>query len=276
MLDKVQQANATFPPQKIVAYGVPKIGKTTFASTFERPILIQIEDGASAIDMPTFPRVTSFDAPDHEDTVIGAIKALHGDHNYKTVVVDSLDWLEPLIWQSVCSHYEVNSIEEVMKGYGKGYVEAKKWWSRCMQGLDSLRLNKGMDVVLLAHSEIKRYDPPDGEAYDRYQMRLHKGALGMWTDWADLYLFLTYQMTLKKEDAGFNKERSRGIGTGNRIIHTVESPAFGAGNRWGLPDEILIQKGTKDDPYSPWNTFHEALTAATNGKYQHGGNNDDR
>jgi hypothetical protein len=244
VLDKVTKANSVFPPQKIVCYGVPKIGKTTFGATFERPILLQIEDGASAIDIPATPKITSYDDEDHENTVVAALNALHGDHDYKTLVVDSLDWLEPLIWQSVCKNYNVESIEEVLKGYGKGYTEANRWWSSFMSGLDSLRVNKGMDIVLLAHSEIKKFTPPDADQYDRYQMRF------------------------KKEDLGFDKARSRGTASGNRIIHTAdEDPAFNAGNRWGLPEEIIVPKGDRTDPYAPWDSFHDALETATDGKY---------
>ena len=48
-----------FPPQKILIYGVPGVGKTTFASTFPSPILLRAEDGAAALDIPTFPALVT-------------------------------------------------------------------------------------------------------------------------------------------------------------------------------------------------------------------------
>jgi hypothetical protein len=33
-----------------------------------------------------------------------------------------------------------------------------------------------MTIICLAHAEIKRFDAPDTEAYDRYQIKLHKRA----------------------------------------------------------------------------------------------------
>ena len=95
-LDAIQPANKHWQPQKILIYSVQGLGKTTFASTFEKPIIIRTEDGAGAIDVPTFPNlVTTFG--DMEE----AITSLHGEHDFKTVVLDSLDWLEPLCWRHV-------------------------------------------------------------------------------------------------------------------------------------------------------------------------------
>ena len=48
-----------FPPQKVVVYGVPGVGKTSFAATWPDPILLRTEDGAGALDVPTFPQVAS-------------------------------------------------------------------------------------------------------------------------------------------------------------------------------------------------------------------------
>jgi len=254
MLELIQKANTVVKPQKIVVIGVQGIGKTTFGATFQDAVLLPVEDGASAVDVNAFPLATSYQA------VIDTITALHEDHPYKTLVVDSLDWLEPLIWEITCQANEKPSIESF--GYGKGYTEADKYWRVVMGGFDSLRANKGMHVVLLAHSEVKTVTPPDSDQYDRYQMRLHKRALGLWSEWADVVTFLTYKISIKKESKGFGSDRARAQGSGDRVIYTTERPAWDAKNRWGLPDEIFIGK---DETYG---AFHTALETATKGGYQ--------
>lgn len=253
MLDQIRSANAVFPPQKILIYGVQGIGKNTFAATFKSPILLQIEDGSAAIDIPAFPLVTAFQG------VIDVIQALHGEHDYKTLVLDTLDWLEPLLWQACCEHHGKESIESF--GYGKGYVEVDRWWRHIQQGLDSLRHSKGMDVVVLAHSEIKTISPPDTDAYDCYQIKMQKRAFALWQEWADMVLFLNYKINIQKTKTGINEERIRGIGTGERVVYTSERPAWKAKSRWPLPDEILIGKDKN------WKAFHEQLEAATSDKY---------
>lgn len=254
MLNNIRKANAFFPPQKIVAYGVQGVGKTSFGSTFESPILLPVEDGAAAIDIDSFPMAT------HISAVVEAITALHDDHQYKTLVLDSLDWLEPLVWQATCEAHGWDSIEK--PGYGKGYVEADKQWRMLMGGFDSLRANKGMNILLLAHSEVKHVEPPETDPYDRYQMRLHKRAFALWSEWSDMNLFLNYKIAVQKSDQGFGQERTRGVGTGERVINTQERPAWDAKSRWPLPDEIYIGKD------KTWAAFHKALATATDGKYK--------
>lgn len=261
-LNSVISANSELKPQKTVIYSVQGLGKTTFGSTFESPIIVRTEDGAAALDTPTFPDLVKTFA-DMKD----AITALHGDHPYKTMVLDSLDWLEPIIWkQQIDSkpfsekNAEIKTIEDY--GYGKGFTMALDWWRYIMGGLDSLRTNRGMSIILIAHSEIKRYDSPDTDPYDRYGIKLHRGAFGLWQEWADMVLFCNYKTRVRATDVGFNKEVKRGEGSGERIIYTEERPAFLAKNRWGLPPEIYIGND------KTWSAFHRELNKCTAGKYK--------
>jgi hypothetical protein len=98
--------------------------------------------------------------------------------------------------------------------------------------------------------------------YDRYQMRLQKRALGLWSEWSDIVAFLTYKIAIKKEDKGFGSDRTRATGSGDRVIYTTERPAWNAKNRWGLPDEIFIGKDVG------YGAFHAALETATKGGYK--------
>lgn len=256
-LSTVVSAAAEFRPQKILTYGVQGLGKTTFGCTFEKPILLRIEDGAAAIDVPTFPKLI-----EHYGELCEALAALHTqEHGFKTLVVDSLDWIEPLVWATTCQRLGIDSIEKA--GYGKGYVEADADWRNVMGWLDALRLNRGMTIVLIAHAEIKKHEPPDGDAYDRYQIKLHKRAWALWQEWADMVLFANYRRrTIKTKDGGTKGDsKFRAEGSGERCLYTDERPAYLAKNRWSLPHEIFVgqDKG--------WSAFHQALNAATAGRY---------
>lgn len=255
-LQSITSTAGTFAPQKILAYGVQGLGKTTFGCTFERPILLRIEDGAAALDVATFPKLI-----ESMGEIVEAIQALHGEHDFKTVVVDSLDWLEPLVWANTCARLGIESIEKA--GYGKGYVEADADWRLLMGGFDSLRLNRGMTIVLIAHAEVKNFQPPDGDPYDRYQIKLHKRAWALWQEWADMVLFANYRrQSIKTKDGGTKgDDKFRAVGTGERCLFTDERPAFLAKNRWALPHEIFIGQD------KTWAAFHQALNQATGGKY---------
>ena len=55
--------------------------------------------------------------------------ALYGeDHDYRTVVVDSLDWLERMIWDDVCGEFGVKYLEKADGGYGKGFGASPDAW----------------------------------------------------------------------------------------------------------------------------------------------------
>lgn len=264
MLDTIRKANATFPPQKIILYGVEGIGKTTFGATFDAPVLLPVEDGAAAIDIDAFPLITNF------DQIVSAIEALHGEHNFKTLVVDSLDWMEGIVWKKVIADNPttekgkpVSSIEDY--GFGKGFVMADDQWRYIVGGFDSLRLNRGMNIVLLAHSEVKRIEPPETDPFDAYQMRLQKRACAFFKEWADNLLFCNYRVSVQKTAEGFGNERVRGVGTGDRVIYTTKRPAWDAKNRWDLPEEIYVGKDRT------WAAFHKALNEATNGRYNYKG-----
>lgn len=254
-LESIEPANANWKPQKIIICGVQGLGKGTFGATFEKPILVRTEDGAGALDVPTFPDMVKYFAG--METVINT---LHKDgHEFKTLLIDSLDWMEPVVWKRTCQIHGKESIEAF--GYGKGYMETMTQWRYLMGGLDSLRFKKNMDIVLIAHTEIKRFDSPDIEPYDRYQIKLHKHAAALWQEWADMVLFCNYKTHTRKADVGFDKKVVRGIGSGERVICTEERPAYLAKNRWGLPPEIYIGQD------KTWMAFHEALSECTEGRY---------
>lgn len=250
LLGLVKPANSVWQAQKIVLYGVQGIGKTTFGATFDNPILAPIEDGAHNVNIMSFPKITEY------GQMVDIITALHEEHPYKTLVVDSLDWMEPLVWAYTCALHQKQNIEDF--GYGKGYVMALDSWRNIMSGLDSLRENMGMNVVLIAHTHIKRFESPEMEPFDRYETKLQKAAAALWEEWADMVLFANYKMRIVREKGEATK---RAQGQGERIIYTSERPAYKAKNRWGLPEEINVGKD------NTWSAFHKALSDATGGKY---------
>ena len=130
-------------------YGVQGVGKTTWAASARAPVFVQTEEGANDIGPDRFPVSTSF------DEVLANLRKLgEHDHAFETVVIDSLDWLEQLIWRKVCQEKGVSSIEDI--GYGKGYVAAVDLWKKVIACLDWLRDHKGMATVLIAHSRVER------------------------------------------------------------------------------------------------------------------------
>ncbi|MEO5355430.1 MAG: ATP-binding protein [Magnetococcus sp. XQGC-1] len=73
------------------------VGKSTFAARSPKPVFIITEDGLGLLQVTSFPQARTF------VEVLEALDSLLNEpHDFETVVLDSLDWLEPLIWAEVC------------------------------------------------------------------------------------------------------------------------------------------------------------------------------
>ena len=226
-------------PPRLLVYGIEGIGKSTLAAGAPGPIFIPTEDGLDQIDCASFPVAETF------GDVQAALQALiQEDHDYQTVVIDSLDWLERLIWDVLCEQYGVSSIEKVDGGYARGYTNALTHWRAVLNDLNALRTQRGMCVILLAHAKVEKFEDPEHSAYDRYSPRLHKHATALINEWVDAVLFATRKIITKTEDAGFNRKRTiaDGLGQdgGDRVLRTVGSPACVAKNRFGLQAELPL------------------------------------
>jgi hypothetical protein len=232
LLSRVERGRSVVP-RRVMVYGVHGIGKSTFGAMADRPIFIQTEDGLANLDAERFPIARDY------GEVVAALGALYAEeHGYGTIVVDSLDWLERLIWARVCRDRGVKSIEEMP--YGKGYIFALEYWREVLSGLDALRAERGMQVITIAHAAIEKFNNPETDAYDRYAPRLNKHASALVQEWSDEVLFACYRVMTKSTDEGFNRRRVQGVGTGERVLRTTERPAHVAKNRLGLPEEIPL------------------------------------
>ena len=254
LLKEVQRGKVA-APRRVLLYGTHGIGKSTFGSMAERPIFIQTEDGLGGIDCERFPLAEKF-----EDVLAAMAELYTGEHDYRTVVVDSLDWLQALIYARVCQDRGVESIEDIP--YGKGYTFALARWREVLGGLDALRNERGMTIILIAHAQIERFANPETDTYDRYSPRLQKLASALIQEYCDEVLFATYRVHTKTTNEGFDRKRVQGIGKGERIIRTTERPAHVAKNRLNLPDEFpldwrIYDAFVRGDGERAWDIIHQ-------------------
>ena len=226
-LDQVIEGVVHRPP-RIVVYGVHGVGKSTLAADAPSPIFIQTEEGADEINVHKLPTVLS------HGEVMNQLRMLYrAQHKYQTVVIDSVDWLEDFIHLELKASYSDKELS-----FGKDSIKAAEKMSDILTALNHLREKRNMACVLISHSEIKRFDSPLSEPYDRYGPKLQSRMGSLLQEWADLVCFCTFDVMTTKKDVGFNREVTRGIGTGARKMFTEERPAFLAKNRYGMPVEL--------------------------------------
>lgn len=218
-------------PYRVLIHGVDGVGKSTFGADAPSPVFLGTEDGTEHLDVARFP------APQSWEDVIDAVRTLTEDAgSYKTLVVDSLDWAEPLIWQHVCAKHKVATIEDVGGGYGKGYQAAIDEWRIFLATLERLQKEKAVNVVLIAHSFIKQFKNPQGDDFDRFVLKLNEKAAGLIREWCRGVYFANYETFAVKDKA----KRVRGVSTGARLLYTQRTAAYDAKDHYFLPEQLPL------------------------------------
>lgn len=215
-----------------VVYGTEGVGKTTFASKADGAVFIDTEGSTTHMD------VARFDTPVSVEDVIRDIQyaATHPDE-VGTLVIDTVDSLEKLIFRAVCAEKNIKNIEDL--GYGKGYTYAKQKAQALLEELDKVKA-AGINVILVCHSMIRKFELPDEMgSYDRYMLKLNeKNIAPLIKEWADLLLFVNYRTDIVTDADGKTK---KGKGGQKRIMYANHSACWDAKNRFGLPDEMPFE-----------------------------------
>lgn len=248
-------------PRRVVLYGVHGIGKSTFGASAPAPIFVQAEKGIEDIGAARFPVSRTF------EDLIGRYKQVsEEEHEFSSLVTDSLDGVERLIHAEVCKEEGKQYIDEI--GYGRGFKSALKHWQKVLSCLEYIQVTRGMNILLLGHSQVEKFEDPQEANYDRWTLQLNKHATALVAQWADEVLFATYKTYIKTSDEGFNKKKARGIGSGERILKTTERPSHVAKNRLTLPDELPLPRENGWSVLAPYMNGAKSIKKeeATSGK----------
>jgi hypothetical protein len=235
-------------PLWVTLYASEGLGKSTFGAHAPAPIFIDVEHGTRELDVErfVFDEATGRTTPETLDEIKLALRALEvEEHQFRTVVIDTLDAVEALLHAHICYRDGKQGIEDY--GYGKGYVAAVDEWRILIAQFERLR-KRGMNVITLAHSSIKAFKDPSSDGWDRHQMKIHQSAAGLIKERSDIVLFGAYETYAVKNE---KTKRVQGVSTGARIIHTVHNAAWDAKNRHDLPEQMPLD----------WDDFFGAVQA---------------
>ncbi len=226
-------------PYFIVVYGENGSGKTSFAAGSPSPFFIDLEKGSLQQSVDRTTGIETF-----EQLLEGINWLKTNDHKYQTVVIDTLDFAEAMIWRYVCERDGgKQSIEDVGGGFQKGYLVAIDQWRRLINSLHDLRAHRKMNIIAIAHEKITTVnDPMQTMAYDRHTLKLHENkqvsANALWRETADAVLFAAFEDTVFKVNTRDKKAKASGEGT--RKLYTTRDAAYDAKNRFGLPSHLSL------------------------------------
>lgn len=237
-------------PPRLLIYGVEGIGKTSIAAECPDPIFIFTEKGKGVLN------IDSWFCKEWDQVVQCLTSLINEEHKFKTVVIDTVDWLEKLIHKHLCEDASKNNIEDF--GFGKGYKRALSYWTDLLEMLTVLHEEKQMMIVLVSHSEIKTFKNPEGEDFDQYRLSVYEKTGAMLKEWADMVLFANYDNKIKGPEKGSLDKKGKAVkvhGEIGRNLHTEERAAYWAKNRYNMPPTMPIVRG------QTWNNIEAAIEA---------------
>lgn len=234
-------------PQRILAFGAEKVGKSTWASGAPGAVFICPDSGTSHLDIERLP------TPETWMDLFEVLALVETNPKWTTIVVDPVNWLEDLAWahlvegpgQPVTEHTR-DKIEKYGGGFKKGYEAAVSLWRSLVKTLEMNHYVKGRNIIFLAHAHMKNFRDPSGVEYERYQVQMHEKAAGVIKQWVDDILFFRHEVLAKVENG-----KKVAVATGDHVIHTQWSKAWDAGNRSSLPEELPMS----------WASYWEAVLA---------------
>lgn len=233
-------------PFRLLLHGIEGVGKSTFAAASPSPIFIQTEDGLGQIDVPRFPLCESF------RDVIECLDSLDDKHEFKTVIIDSLDWLQKLAERELLAtkfkskdHSITTTLVDVAAYYA-GYKSLVPLFGEVINRLEILR-KRGMNVVTIAHSKIGKINDPNGNSYDEFAPRLYKDINATMREWHDIIAFAHYRVFAAQEveQKAFGKSTKTVAklakeGGTNRMLTLANSVAYASKCRYSLPDTMPL------------------------------------
>ena len=200
----------------ILLYGPSKIGKSTFASQAPGAIFLATEPGLNALEVYQHPITT------WAEFLEACAELAKGEHEFKTVVIDTLDVLYRLCADHIC---QKRGLEHESDGsHGKVYGLIKNEIYRVLTKLAHLPYG----LILISHSQDRDLETRTGTV-TRTVPTLSESFRQIVIGLVDLILYCDVQ-TEQAED---------GTRTHRRVVRTKPSPNYDAGDRFGCLPEVM-------------------------------------
>jgi len=222
LLDSLITSTTPAPP-KMIVYGTPGVGKTTFAAS-AGALLLDCENGAGAVPgLTRTPYLRSW--PEVEEWLREL--AANPPEGLGVIAIDTLDWLVQRIVEFVVMDLDkkgkgevTNTLSSAHGGYFKAREIVHNIVNRDLLPMLNAITERGVAVILLAHAANTKMTTPEG-----FDVRLAAPDIPQWIaptfiEWADAVLF-----AWRETD-------------GSRVLTTEGTNTVTAKNRYGMPSRL--------------------------------------
>jgi hypothetical protein len=260
-------------PPRMVLYGEPKIGKTSFAASAPNTVVLPTEEGAENIDVMRLPLEG---VSNSWDEVLLALRTLRGGkHEFKWLAIDTVNGAERLLQNEVCREKFGNDWTSYAS-FGRGDKVVGQRFGALLELLDDVRHERNMGIILICHQGLQKAGNALGEDFQKFAPSLHKHVWSLVCGWADQIGYAARNLRVQT-NKGEQRAKAEAIGT-ERWITFEGGPALDAGCRVGyeMPSRILLdwhtyEKELNEDPklrlaeqaYTMWRAASEKTKRAT-------------
>ncbi len=201
--------------QIILIYGRAKVGKSTFASQFPKPLFLATEPGLNHLQVYKVNCNSWL-------TFLEACKEIAEEkHDFRTIVIDTIDNLTMYCAEYICQDNGITHVSELP--HGKGWHLVTSELRRALSKLASLPYG----LLLISHSEQEEIETKTRK-YHRWTISIGGKNKNVFLNMADLILFIDSKLETDGEEV--------------RIIRTKPSMNYEAGDRSGrLPAELPLE-----------------------------------
>ncbi len=224
---------------KILVYGTPAVGKTTFGIQSPKSFFLDLERGSNlfnAFGRNETPILTWEDLQASVDWFLSPEAS-----EFETLVIDTMDKAESLLHNYLCRTNRtkdgpkpVQTIELVADGFSKGYLVAVEEMRTLVAKLDKIA-DTGRTVICTAHCTYENVNNLMGSDYKRYTLKVDKRMAALFAEAFDVILFAKKDIIVKEGMFTGDKKRIKAIGGEKRIMYTAEAASHLAKSRYNLP-----------------------------------------
>ena len=198
--------------QVILVYGRAKIGKSTLCSKFESPLFLATEPGLNHLEVFKV-NITSW-----VKFLEACSDIAKGGHEFKTIVLDTIDNLVVYCSDWVCKENGINHPSELP--HGKGWSLVTSELNRALVKLGSLPYG----LIMVSHCDLTEVETKTRK-YSRWTISVSGKNRNVFLNMTDLILFVDSEVASD--------------GSEKRLIRTKPSMNYEAGDRSNLLPESL-------------------------------------
>lgn len=207
---------ASLSDLSVLVYGPTKIGKTTMCSQAEGALFLATEPGLNALEAYQVP-ITCW-----EDFLAACAEVAGGNHQFKTVIVDTVDLAYKMCADYICRKFKVEHESDL--SYGKGFALTSGEFQRVITKL--AHLPYGLYVVSHSHEiEIETRTGKYNKTVPTLPEKARKIVLGL----VDMVLYCDIETA----------SGSDGKMAARRVMRTKPSLYYEAGDRTGRLPEVI-------------------------------------